>query len=101
MRNVIITIVLLMIFLSIVDSLISGSKLKRYIKGIILITSLIIVFDYLVSFKNINMNINNKQIDIDSKNLWITRAETISELLEDEIKQYLEIYDFEYDDINV
>ena len=101
MRNVIITIVLLMIFLSIVDSLISGSKLKRYIKGIILITSLIIVFDYLVSFKNINMNINNKQIDIDSKNSWITSAETISELLEDEIKRYLENYDFEYDDINV
>ena len=89
MRNVIITIVLLMIFLSIVDSLISGSKLKRYIKGIILITSLIIVFDYLVSFKNINMNINNKQIDIDSKNSWITSAETISELLEDAIKRYL------------
>ena len=47
------------------------------------------------------MNINNKQIDINSKNSWITSAKTISELLEDEIKQYLKNYDFEYDDINV
>ena len=90
MYRVVITISILMLFLSVIDSLVSGSPNSRYIKGIVLVISVIIIIDYLSSLKNIEFNID-KQSDfkINQENAWNISANNVSSLLENDIEEYL------------